>query len=66
MDGDVEPAGIHDGSLDTVANQVAGLIMDNGEIPAMEAYEIITRAYPSGTSLSTSSSKWSARWDRTG
>jgi len=46
MDGDVEPAGIHDGSLDTVANQVAGLIMDNGEIPAMEAYEIITRAYP--------------------
>jgi len=45
-DGEVEPAGIHDGSLDTVANQVAGLVMDTGEIRAMAAYEILTRAYP--------------------
>ncbi len=44
--GDVEPAEIHDGSLDTVANQIAGLVMDTGEIRAMRAYEILTRAYP--------------------
>ncbi|RLM95819.1 DEAD/DEAH box helicase [Haloarcula sp. Atlit-7R] len=44
--GDVEPAEIHDGSLDTVANQVTGLVMDTGEIRAMRAYEILTRAYP--------------------
>jgi len=44
--GDVEPAQIHDGSLDTVANQIAGLVMDTGEIRAMAAYEILTRAYP--------------------
>ncbi|MEF8883981.1 MAG: DEAD/DEAH box helicase [Haloarculaceae archaeon] len=45
-EGDVEPAAIHDGSLDTVANQVAGLVMDFGEIRAMRAYEVLTRAYP--------------------
>jgi len=44
--GTVEPADIHYGSLDTVANQTAGLVMDFGEIPAMEAYRIVTRAYP--------------------
>ncbi|KAA9397921.1 DEAD/DEAH box helicase [Haloarcula sp. CBA1130] len=44
--GDVEPAEIHDGSLDTVANQIAGLVMDTGEIRAMRAFEILTRAYP--------------------
>ncbi|WP_262178666.1 DEAD/DEAH box helicase [Haloarcula laminariae] len=44
--GEVEPAGIHDGSLDTVANQIAGLVMDTGEVRAMRAYEIITRAAP--------------------
>jgi ATP-dependent Lhr-like helicase len=44
--GEVEPAGIHDGSLDTVANQIAGLVMDTGEIPAMTAYDVLTRAYP--------------------
>jgi len=46
LDGEVEPAEIHDGSLDTVANQVPGIVMDVGEIRAMEAYEIVTRAYP--------------------
>jgi len=45
-EGDVEPAAIHHGSLDTVANQIAGLVMERGEVPAMEAYRIITRAYP--------------------
>ncbi len=44
--GEVEPAAIHDGSLDTVANQVVGLVMDFGEVSAMRAYEVITRAYP--------------------
>jgi len=44
--GEVEPAAIHHGSLDTVANQVVGLVMDFGEIPAREAYELVTSAYP--------------------
>ncbi|MFC7142008.1 DEAD/DEAH box helicase [Halosimplex aquaticum] len=44
--GEVESADIHDGSLDTVANQIAGLVMDFGDIRAMRAYEIMTRAYP--------------------
>ncbi|WP_256402924.1 DEAD/DEAH box helicase [Halorubrum salinum] len=42
----VEPAGIHHGSLDTVANQIVGLVMDDGEIHAREAYETVTDAYP--------------------
>jgi ATP-dependent Lhr-like helicase len=46
VDGQVEPANIHEGSLDTVANQITGLLMDFGEIGAMYAYEIVTRAYP--------------------
>ncbi|MFD1588993.1 DEAD/DEAH box helicase [Halorientalis brevis] len=44
--GGVEPANIHHGSLDTVANQIAGLVMDFGEVGAMRAYHIVTRAYP--------------------
>jgi ATP-dependent Lhr-like helicase len=44
--GEVEPAAIHHGSLDTVANQIAGLVMDFGEVAAMRAYEVVTRAYP--------------------
>lgn len=44
--GDVEPAEIHHGSLDTVANQIVGLVMGYGEIRAMRAYEIVTSAYP--------------------
>ncbi len=45
-DGGVEPAQIHHGSLDVVANQVVGLVMDGGEISARGAYEILTNAYP--------------------
>jgi len=45
-EGAVEPAAIHHGSLDTVANQIAGLVMGRGEIRAMRAYELVTRAYP--------------------
>jgi len=44
--GEVEPAEIHHGSLDTVANQIAGLVMGRGEISAMAAYRVVTRAYP--------------------
>ena len=44
--GAVEPADIHHGSLDVVANQIAGLVMERGEIRAMQAYELITSAYP--------------------
>ena len=44
--GEVESADIHDGSLDTLANQIAGLVMDFGDIRAMRAYEIVSRAYP--------------------
>ncbi|WP_423996259.1 DEAD/DEAH box helicase [Halorubrum trapanicum] len=42
----VEPANIHHGSLDTVANQIVGLVMDEGEVHAREAYETVTNAYP--------------------
>jgi ATP-dependent Lhr-like helicase len=45
-DGQVEPAGIHEGSLDVVANQVAGLVNGVGEIRAMEAYDLVTAAFP--------------------
>ena len=44
--GEVEPATIHHGSLDVVANQTVGLVMDHGEISAREAYETLTRGYP--------------------
>ena len=43
---EVEPAEIHDGSLDVVANQVVGVVMDFGSVSARRAYEIVTRAYP--------------------
>jgi ATP-dependent Lhr-like helicase len=45
-EGLVEPAEIHHGSLDTVANQIAGLVMGFGEMGARRAYDIVTRAYP--------------------
>jgi len=44
--GDVEAAGIHHASLDTVANQIPGLLMGFGDMSAARAYDIITRAYP--------------------
>jgi len=44
--GEVEPAAVHHGSLDTVANQIAGLVMGRGELSARRAYELLTRAYP--------------------
>ena len=44
--GQVEPAAVHHGSLDTVANQTAGLVMEQGEVSARQAYERISQAYP--------------------
>ncbi|WP_233255187.1 DEAD/DEAH box helicase [Halopenitus persicus] len=44
--GAVEPANIQYGSLDTVANQVVGIVMDLGEVHARRAYRIVTSAYP--------------------
>ncbi|MFB6096055.1 MAG: DEAD/DEAH box helicase [Haloferacaceae archaeon] len=44
--GEVEPAEIHHGSLDVVANQVVGIVMDHGDVSARGAYELLTRAYP--------------------
>jgi ATP-dependent Lhr-like helicase len=45
-EGLVEPAAIHHGSLDTVANQIVGVVMDDGEVHAREAYATVTSAYP--------------------
>jgi ATP-dependent Lhr-like helicase len=45
-EGDVETTQIHHGSLDTVANQIVGVVMDFGETSARHAYQIVTRAYP--------------------
>ena len=42
----VEPAAIHHGSLDTVANQIVGVVMDEGDVHARVAYETVTNAYP--------------------
>lgn len=44
--GDVEPAEIHYESLDTVANQIVGMVMGYGELRAMHAYQVISRAHP--------------------
>ena len=44
--GAVEPARIHHASLDTVANQIVGIVMDEGEVPARRAYDLVTAAYP--------------------
>jgi ATP-dependent Lhr-like helicase len=46
VSGEVEPARIHHASLDTVANQIVGIVMDEGEVSARRAYEIVTAAYP--------------------
>ncbi|WP_126665024.1 DEAD/DEAH box helicase [Haloterrigena salifodinae] len=45
-DGEVEPAAIHEGSLDVVANQIPGFVQSRGDTRVREAYETITRAYP--------------------
>ncbi|MFB6111449.1 MAG: DEAD/DEAH box helicase [Halobacteriaceae archaeon] len=44
--GQVEPAAIHRGSLDTVANQVAGLVQSRDGVDARAALQLIRQAYP--------------------
>ncbi|NUE02783.1 DEAD/DEAH box helicase [Halorubraceae archaeon YAN] len=46
VSGLVEPAGIHHGSLDVVANQIVGLLMDVGEVRIDDAFRLVTNAYP--------------------
>ncbi|MDQ2052063.1 DEAD/DEAH box helicase [Natronolimnohabitans sp. A-GB9] len=45
-DGEVEPAAIHEGSLDVVANQLPGIVQSRGDVHLRDAYDTITRAYP--------------------
>ncbi|WP_255149327.1 DEAD/DEAH box helicase [Halorarius halobius] len=45
-EGEVEDANIHEGSLDVVANQIAGVLMGFGEVSARGCFEILRRAYP--------------------
>lgn len=45
-EGAVEPARVHQGSLDTLANQIVGIVMDEGEIRGARIYDIISRATP--------------------
>ncbi len=44
--GAVEPAGIHEGSLDVVANQIPALVKAYGSIAVGDGYELMRRAYP--------------------
>ncbi|WIV66745.1 DEAD/DEAH box helicase [Natrialbaceae archaeon AArc-T1-2] len=44
--GEVEPAAIHEGSLDVVANQIPGIVQSQGDTAVTEAYETVSRAYP--------------------
>ena len=46
LEGAVEPAHVHRGSLDTLANQVVGLVMGEGEVSGARLYAILTRATP--------------------
>lgn len=42
----VEESLIHEGSADTLANQIAGLVLDFGEVDRDKIYNLVTRAYP--------------------
>ena len=46
LGGSVEPARVHRGSLDTLANQIAGIVMDESEVSGARIYEIVTGAAP--------------------
>jgi ATP-dependent Lhr-like helicase len=43
---EVERARIHHGSLDVVANQIVGIVMDRGEVSARTAFELVRAASP--------------------
>ncbi len=44
--GMVEETLIHEGSTDTLANQIAGMVLDFGELDNKRIHDIVTRAYP--------------------
>ncbi|MFC7230995.1 DEAD/DEAH box helicase [Saliphagus sp. GCM10025308] len=44
--GEVEPAEIHDGSLDVVANQIPGIVQSTGSRHISEIRDLFARAYP--------------------
>ncbi len=44
--GEVEPAAVHEGSLDVVANQLPAIVHSRGAIHVSDAVETITRAHP--------------------
>ncbi len=45
-DGEVEPASIHEGSLDVVANQIPGFVQSRGSTFVADVYSTISAAYP--------------------
>jgi len=44
--GMVEETLIHEGSTDTLANQITGMVLDFGELDSERIHNIVTRAYP--------------------
>ncbi|MFP9059121.1 DEAD/DEAH box helicase [Natrialbaceae archaeon A-chndr2] len=44
--GEVEPAGIHEGSLDVVANQIPGIVQSTGSRHVDTVFDLLRRAYP--------------------
>ncbi|MCU4753782.1 DEAD/DEAH box helicase [Halobacteria archaeon AArc-curdl1] len=44
--GEVEPAGIHEGSLDVVANQIPGIVQSTGSRHVDTVIDLLRRAYP--------------------
>ena len=45
-EGFIEETLIHEGSSDTLANQIAGMVLDFGELDSGRIHDIVTRAYP--------------------
>ncbi len=46
IEGQLEEVKIHEGALDVLAHQIAGLVMDGLDLETTEAFEICRRAYP--------------------
>ena len=44
--GEVEPAAIHEGSLDVVANQIPAIVQSVGSSAVADVHRLLTRAYP--------------------
>ncbi len=45
-EGFIEPPSVEESPLDVLAHQVAGIVLDRGEITLEELYSIVRRAYP--------------------